>query len=78
MDNPIFYRNLFFILAELPGYFVIVVYFNCALYPELDRSTTSDLSHLHTRIELKQYVQDFNVLHIWRNRHPDIDLFMLL
>ncbi len=60
VDNPIFHRNLFLILAELPGYFVIGGYFNCALYPDLDRSATSDLSHLQTRIELKQYMQYFN------------------
>jgi len=71
MDNPIFYRNLFLILAELPGYFVIGGDFNCALYPDLDRSTKSDLSHLQTRIVLKQYMQDFNLIDIWRNRHPD-------
>ncbi len=69
VDNPIFHRNLFLILAELPGYFVIGGYFNCALYPDLDRSTTSDLSHLQTRIELKQYMQYFNLIDIWR--HPD-------
>lgn len=71
MDNPTFYRNLFLILTELPGYFVIGGDFNCALYPELDGSTKSDLSHLQTRTELKQYMQDFNLIDIWRNRHPD-------
>lgn len=67
-DNPSFFRHLFLSLAALPGNFVIGGAFNCVLQPGLDRSTGSDTSHNQTRKDLLQYIKEFNLVDIWRER----------
>ncbi len=70
-DNPSFFRHLFLSLAALPGCFIIGGDSNCALQPDIDRSTGIDTSHNQTRKELLQYIEEFHLIDIWRGGHPD-------
>lgn len=56
--------------AALPGSFILGGDFNFALQSEIDRSTRTDTSHNQSRKKLLQY-KEFNLVHIWRGRHPD-------
>lgn len=69
-DNPSFFRHLILTLAELPGSYIIGGDFNCALQPEIDRSTGTDASHNQTRRELLQFINDFNLIDVWRKDNP--------
>ncbi len=70
-DNPSFFRHLFLSLAALLGCFIIGGDFNCALQPDIDRSTGIDTSHNQTRKELLQCIEEFHLIDIWRGGHPD-------
>ncbi len=48
-DNPMFFENLFILLASLPGMVIIAGDFNCTLDPLLDRSSGLDSSHSQSR-----------------------------
>ena len=63
-DNPTFFRQLFLMLAALPGQIIIGGDFNCTLQPELDISTSADTSHPLTRKELLQCIKDFNLVDV--------------
>lgn len=74
-DNPSFFRNLFLILAPLPGHFIIGGDFNCTLYPHIDKSAGVDTAHKQSRKEILQSMSDYNLIDVWRSMHPDKAVF---
>lgn len=70
-DNPTFFKDLFLTLATLHGLFIIGGDFNCTLNPVIDRSSGCDSSKTQTRKVLKQYIEDINLVDIWREQNPN-------
>lgn len=71
MDNPSFFRNVFFTMSSTPGQYIIVGDFNCVLDPLKGRSTSVDTSHSHARKVLLQSINDLNLIEVWRKLHPN-------
>lgn len=69
-DNPNFLKNLFLTLSTLRGFYIIGGDFNCTLNPEIDRSTGCDTYKTQTRKLLKQYIDDINLVEVWREQNP--------
>lgn len=53
------------------GSFILGGDFNCVLNPTIDRSTGRDMGKTRTRELLKQFVEDPNLVDVWRERNPD-------
>lgn len=70
-DNPNFFRNIFFDLSTMNGFFILGGDFNCALNPTIDPSTGCDIGKTHTRELLKQFMEDLNLVDVWRERNAD-------
>uniref|UniRef100_A0A3P9D500 exodeoxyribonuclease III n=1 Tax=Maylandia zebra TaxID=106582 RepID=A0A3P9D500_9CICH len=70
-DNPSFYENLFLTISTLEGLYIIGGDFNCALDPNLDRSSQTDTTHTQTRKILFNYMKDLRLNEVWRTRNPN-------
>ncbi|KAF7647649.1 hypothetical protein LDENG_00168920, partial [Lucifuga dentata] len=70
-DTPMFYQNIFLALSTLQGHCVLGGDFNCTLAPEIDRSTSLDLSHVQTRKILLQSMDDLNLVDVFRKLYPN-------
>lgn len=69
-DDPNFYNNLFLQMYSLRGVIIIGGDFNCALDPKLDRSSGIDLTHARSRKIIHQFMQELNLIDIWRVKNP--------
>uniref|UniRef100_A0A671UG02 exodeoxyribonuclease III n=1 Tax=Sparus aurata TaxID=8175 RepID=A0A671UG02_SPAAU len=70
-DNPSFFKNIFLELSTMNGFFLLGGDFNCALNPTIDRSTGRDTGKTQTRESLKQFIEDLNLVDVWRERNLD-------
>lgn len=69
-DNAAFFTNLFLTISSLQGHYIMGGDFNCTLDPGKDRSSEVDRSHNQTRKVLKSFINDLNLIDIWRNQKP--------
>ena len=64
-DNDLFLR-----ISSLPGKHIRAGDFNCALDPKNDRSLGMDSSHTRSRKILHYFMNDLNLIVIWRHLNP--------
>ena len=69
-DDPNFYNNVFLLISSLQGAIIIGGDFNCTLDPKLDRSSGIDLTHARSRKTIHQFMQELNLIDIWRVGNP--------
>ncbi len=69
-DDPNFYNNVFLLISSLQGAIIIGGDFNCTLDPKLDRSSGIDPTHARSRKIIHQFMQDLNLIDIWRVENP--------
>lgn len=70
-DDPSFFRNIFLDLSTMNGFFILGGDLNCVLNPTIDRSMGCDMGKTQTRELLKQFIEDLNLVDVWRERNPD-------
>ena len=70
-DNYKFFLDLFLNISTLSGKYIIAGDFNCALNPAKDRTPGSTASHTQSRRIIQQFMQDLNLVDIWRELKPD-------
>lgn len=69
-DNLNFFENVFLTISSLYGINIIGGDFNCTLNPTEDRSTKSDTQKAKARKTILQYMNDLNLIEIWRKLNP--------
>lgn len=69
-NNPALFKNLFLLIASLPGTVIVAGDFNCTLDPLLDRSSGLDSSHSQSRRKIRQAMKDLNLYDPWRTLNP--------
>lgn len=69
-DNPIFFRDLFLSISALTGQHILAGDMNCTLNPVKDRSTGADSTHVKSRKLINYFMNDLNMLDIWRQLNP--------
>ena len=52
-------------------FFILGGDFSCVLNPTIDRSTGCDTGKTQTRELLKQFIEDLNLVDVWREWNPD-------
>lgn len=60
-DNPKFFEELFLLLSQMPGYFLIGGDFNTTLSINLDRLKGTDNAHTQCRKTLHNFMQDLDL-----------------
>lgn len=70
-DNPKFFEELFLLLAQMPGYFLIGGDFNTTLSINLDRLKGMDNTHTQCRKTLHNFMQDLDLCDPWRRKYPN-------
>lgn len=67
-DDPAFYQHFFLTISAYSGRFIIGGDFNCVMHPAVDRSNSSDTSHQQARKTIGKFMNDLNLIEIWRQQ----------
>lgn len=65
-DDSKFSDDLFLTLATFTGKYIIAEDFNCALNPNIGRSTGLDQSHNKCSVVIHRVIKELSLLDIWR------------
>lgn len=69
-DDPAFYKHFFLTMSAYRGQCIIGGDFNCVIHPAVDRSNSSDTSHQQARKTIGKFMNDLNLVEIWRQLYP--------
>ncbi len=75
VNDPSFFHDIFDIVGQTHGDLILGGDFNVVQDPILDRKENNNSvtdGKTNTRTVLKHYIEEFNLLDIWRISHPDI------
>ncbi len=70
MTIPHFFNDLFLVIANLPGYYIMAGDMNCVSDPTKDQSTGIDKTHTKARKVIQEFMKDLNLLDVWRDLNP--------
>ncbi len=69
-DNPTFFNDLFLVITNLPGYYIMAGDMNCVSDSTKDQSTGIDKTHTKARKVIQEFMKDLNLLDVWRDLNP--------